>query len=74
MTTAPWIYQNDSNGDVLSTNEEMYIKFMRKTFSRLIKIAPDEKFKQILNFMENTFNTDNAVSYMYMVLTVLSMP
>ena len=52
----------------------MYIKFMRKTFLKLMKIAPDDKFRQILIYMENTFNTDNATGYMYMVLTVLSMP
>lgn len=52
VTTTPVFYQ-DSNGDTeLSSEDELTLKFMRKSYSRLSKIAPDDKFREILHFME----------------------
>ena len=53
----------------------MTTEFMRKSFNKLIKIAPDDKFKEILQFLSKSYNTEaNPEMLIYMVLTLLSMP
>lgn len=50
---------------------------MTESVKKLLKIAPDEKFKEIIQFLLRTQGDGNGVnpeSYMYMVLTMLSMP
>ena len=53
----------------------MTTEFMRKSFNKLVKIAPDDKFKEILQFLSRSYNTENNPEMLiYMVLTMLSMP
>jgi len=57
-----------------SSNQQMYHQFMKQTFHRLIKIAPDKKFKEILQYMIASVAEDDAEMLMYQTLTILSMP
>lgn len=50
VTTVPVFYNN--GGQELSPEDELTLKFMRKSYSKIIKIAPDDKFKEILMFLE----------------------
>ena len=47
---------------------------MTEFIKKLMKIAPDEKFKEIIAYLTATQSPENPENYMYMVLTLLSMP
>lgn len=47
---------------------------MNESIKKLIRIAPDDKFREILQYLMRTQNVENPESYMYMVLNMLSMP
>ena len=74
VTTKPVFYAEENGEGSLSADEELILKFMHKSFNKLIKIAPDEKFKEILLFMERQFAVQDPVSFLHMVLTTIAMP
>ena len=52
----------------------MISTFLRKQYLKVHKIAPDEKFLNYLGFLERNYDTDKASNFLYMLLTILSLP
>ena len=57
-----------------STVESIHTKFMISSVNKLLKIVPDEKFREVLKYLTAFHSEQNPEYYMYMVLTMLSMP
>lgn len=58
----------------LSDPNKVVFKFLRKQLEKCYTTAPDERFRQYLNALSANFLATNAVSFVHMILTCVSMP
>ena len=47
---------------------------MTQTVKKLVKIAPEDKFKEVVQYLLRTFKVEDPEQFMFLVLTMLTLP
>ena len=58
----------------LEPSDKVLFQFLRQQHERCQAIAPDERFKVYMKALEQSYNKTTVQSYLYMLLTLISMP